>query len=161
MSDAFRGIRDGVKVGETVPWPDGAASAIPEGSIFDLLQIRPTHVGPGAARAEMVLGPRHLNQRGLCQGGVLVALADATAGWATYCLVPEDHAFTTLELHTNLLGRARLGDTLVAVARPVHAGRSTAVLAVEVMRHQQEERDGPDPRLTAMFTCTQLILPPG
>ncbi len=158
MSDVFRRIRDGMTLGETVPWPDDAAATIPEHSIFDVLQIRPTHVGPGAARAEMVLGPQHLNQRGFCQGGVLVTLADATAGWATYCLVPEDCAFTTLEMNTNLLGSARLGDTLVAVARPVHAGRSTAVLAVEVMQRQQEDRRGR--RLTATFTCTQMVLPP-
>jgi 1,4-dihydroxy-2-naphthoyl-CoA hydrolase len=158
MSDVFGAIRDSQDVGEVVPWPDKASATLADGSVFDALEIRPTHVGPGAARAEMVLGPQHLNQRGFCQGGVVVTLADATAGWATYCLVPDEHAFTTLELHTNLIGSARLGDTLVAVARPVHTGRTTAVLAVEVMKLGQENQS--PRRLTAMFTCTQMILPP-
>jgi 1,4-dihydroxy-2-naphthoyl-CoA hydrolase len=159
MSDVFGRVRDDVPAGELVPWP-ADAPALPDGSIFDALQIRPTHLGRGAARAEMVLGPQHLNQRGLLQGGALVTLADATAGWATYCLVPDGFAFTTLELHTNLLGGARPGDPLIAIARTVHAGRRTAVLAVEVMQRAQEERPPPDRRLTAMFTCTQMILPP-
>lgn len=158
MSDVFGRIRDSHEVGQMVPWPDEASSTLPSGSIFDALQVRPTHVGPGAARAEMVLGPQHLNQRGFCQGGVVVTLADATAGWATYCLAPDAHAFTTLEMHTNLLGSARLGDTLVAVARSVHAGRTTAVLAVDVMK-LAHERENPG-RLTATFSCTQMILPP-
>ncbi len=159
MTDVFGRIRDSSGPGELVPWPDEAGQ-MPAGSIFDALQIRPTHVGPGQARAEMALGPQHLNQRGLCQGGAVVTLADATAGWATYCLVPDAHAFTTLELHTNLLSGARLGDTLVALARPVHAGRTTAVLTVEVMQRAEEDRPTGERRLTAMFTCTQLILPP-
>jgi uncharacterized protein (TIGR00369 family) len=159
MSDVFGRIRDEVPVGELVPWP-ADAPALPGGAIFDTLDIRPTHLGRGSARAEMVLGPQHLNQRGLLQGGVLVTLADATAGWATYCLVPDGHGFTTLEVHTNFLGGARLGDPLVAVARTVHAGRRTAVLAVEVMQAAQESRPVADRRLAAMFTCTQMILPP-
>lgn len=157
MSEAFARIRDSGS-GHLAPWP-AEAGDMPEGTIFDALQIRPTHLGRGTARAEMVLGRQHLNQRGLCQGGALVTLADATAGWATYCLVPDDHGFTTLEMHTNLLGSARLGDTLVALARTVHAGRRTAVLEVQVMRQAEERRQAAARRLTANFTCTQLLLP--
>ena len=157
MSDVFGRIRDSGS--DLVPWP-AEAGEMPSGTIFDVLRIRPTHLGRGAARGEMELGPQHLNQRGLCQGGALVTLADAVAGWATYCLVPDGHAFTTLELHTNMLGSARLGDSLVALARTVHAGRRTAVLEVQVMRSTEEDRPAADRRLTANFTCTQLILPP-
>lgn len=160
MSDVFGRLRDSLSKGQMVAWPEEADALIPSGSIFDMLQIRPTHVGPGSARAEMIVDAQHLNQRGFCQGGAIVTLADATAGWATYCLVPDGHAFTTLEVHTNLIGSARKGDVLVALARPVHAGQSTAVLAVEVLRLEQEQLSGPDRRLCAMFTCTQSILAP-
>lgn len=160
MTDVFSRLRDSVPRGGLAPWPPEADVSLPAGSIFDVLAIRPTHVGPGSARAEMLLGRQHLNQRGFCQGGAVVTLADATAGWATYCLVPDGHAFTTLELHTNLVGSAREGDLLVALARPVHAGRSTAVLAVEVMRLDQEKLPPGERRLCAMFTCTQSLLTP-
>jgi uncharacterized protein (TIGR00369 family) len=156
VSDTFGRVRDTAGPGELLPWPPDAQAG-PAGSVFDALEIRPTHVGRGWARAEMVLGPQHLNQRGFCQGGVVVTLADAAAGWATYCLVPDGHAFTTLELHSNLMGSARGGDTLVALARPVHAGRTTAVLTVDVMQRDQEDRPAAERRLTAAFTCTQMI----
>jgi 1,4-dihydroxy-2-naphthoyl-CoA hydrolase len=160
VSDAFGRVRDTAAPGELVPWP-ADAEAVPAGSVFDALDIHPTHVGRGWARAEMRLGPQHLNQRGFCQGGVVVTLADAVAGWATYCLVPDGHAFTTLELHSNLMGSAREGDTLVGLARPVHAGRTTAVLSVDVMQRAQEDRPEDARRLTAAFTCTQMIFTRG
>ncbi len=156
MTDAFGRVRDTAAPGEMVPWPH-EAQAVPPGSVFDTLDIRPTHVGRGWARAQMVLGPQHLNQRGFCQGGVVVTLADAAAGWATYCVVPDGHAFTTLELHSNLMGSEGEGDTLVALARPVHVGRTTAVLSVDVLQLAQEHRPETDRRLTAAFTCTQMI----
>ena len=160
MSDTFGRVRDTAAPGELLPWPPDTQAG-PPGSVFDALEIRPTHVGRGWARAEMVLAPQHLNQRGFCQGGVVVTLADAAAGWATYCLVPDGHAFTTLELHSNLMGSARAGDTLVALARPVHAGRTTAVLAVDVLQIEQEDRPAAERRLVAAFTCTQLIFERG
>lgn len=158
MGNVFAQLRDSLPRGQLVPWPDAAQDAVPKGSIFDVLRIRPTHVGPGAARAEMRVGEQHLNQRGFCQGGAMVTLADATAGWATYCLVPADHRFTTLELHCNLTGSARQGDLLIAVAAPVHSGRSTVVLSVEIARHEEEHMPGEQQRLCAFFTCTQSIL---
>ncbi len=159
MSEAFRRLRESLSIGEMAAWPADTEASQP-GSIFDALAIRPTHLGPGAARAEMVVDAQHLNQRGLCQGGAIVTLADATAAWATYCLVPDGHGFTTLELHTNLIGTARKGDVLVALARSVHAGRSTAVLSVEVLHLAQERLSAPNRRLCAMFTCTQSVLLP-
>jgi 1,4-dihydroxy-2-naphthoyl-CoA hydrolase len=128
---------------------------VPEGCLLDTLGIRLTDVGVGRSRAEMTLGPVHLNQRGLPQGGAFVAFADAVAGWASYGALPAGR-FTTLELKCNLLGRAAVGDTLVGIAAPVHLGRQTLVLEVRVMAAAQES--APRPRLVAAFGCTQLVL---
>jgi len=141
--------------------PDGLApmppelARVPEGCLLDALGIRLTDVGVGRSRAEMTLTPVHLNQRGLPQGGAFVAFADAVAGWASYGALPGGK-FTTLELKSNLLGRASVGDTLVGIAGPVHLGRQTLVLEVRVMPAAQESADRP--RLTAAFSCTQLVL---
>lgn len=128
---------------------------VPEGCLLDILGIRLTHVGKGRSRAEMTLTAAHLNQRGLPQGGALVALADAAAGFASYAALPEG-LFTTLELKTNLLGRSRTGDTLVALCTPVHLGRTTLVLQVDVLTAEQEA--SAPPRLVARFSCTQMVL---
>jgi 1,4-dihydroxy-2-naphthoyl-CoA hydrolase len=144
----------GLPAGELRPVPDELAS-VPPGCLLDTLGIRLTDVGVGRSRAEMALGPVHLNQRGLPQGGAFVVLADAAAGWASYAAVPGGR-FTTLELKCNLLGRASVGDTLVAVTSPVHLGRQTLMFEVRIMAADQEGAERP--RLTAAFSCTQLVL---
>lgn len=132
------------------------AAAVPEGCLLDVLGIRLTHVGRGRSRVAMVVGPEHLNQRGLPQGGALVALADAAAGFASYAALPEG-LFTTLELKCNLLGRAKTGGTLLAVTTPVHLGRTTLVLDVDLFSADQEQTTGRR-RLVARFSCTQMVL---
>lgn len=145
--------------------PDGevavvpaALAATPPGCLLDALGIRLTHVGIGRARAEMAVTSMHLNQRGAPQGGVLVAFADAVAGWASDGALTDGDDYTTLEVKCNLLGRADLGTTLVAVAVPVHLGRRTLVHDVDIFRAEHESGRRPR-RLVAHFSCTQLVLP--
>lgn len=145
-------------VGEVDEVPASYRDTIPHDCLLSLLGIVLTHAGPGAARATMTVDRAHLNQRGVMQGGAVVALADAAAGWATYPAVAEGARFTTLEFKANLLGAGREGDTLTAIARPVHLGRRTMVLDVDVLQADQEERPPDDRRLIARFSCTQMIL---
>ena len=145
--------------GELVPFPPAVMEGVPTGCLLDAFGIVGTHIGPGACRGEMAVADLHLNPRGVMQGGAVVALADAVAGWATYAAVPPGGRFTTLELKANLLGAARSGDLVIAMASPVHLGRTTIVLRVEVYTADQEERSQHDRRLLAAFSCTQLVLP--
>ena len=135
----------------------GRLAAVPAGCLLDTLGMRLTHVGVGRARVEMLVTAAHLNQRGAAQGGVLVALADAAAGWASDTVLSGGDDFTTLEVKCNLLGRAELGTALVAVASPVHLGRRTLVHDVDVFR-AEHETSGSSRRLVAHFSCTQLVL---
>lgn len=136
------------------PVPEPAGS-VPPGCLLDLLGIRLTDVGPGRSRARMRLGDQHLNQRGVPQGGSLVAFADAAAGWASYGALPEGN-FTTVQLGCHFLAAAAPGTELVALAEPVHLGSRMLVLEVRVLPQEQEGADRP--RLAARFTCTQLIV---
>jgi 1,4-dihydroxy-2-naphthoyl-CoA hydrolase len=153
----LHGLVSGAGADSLVAVPPALAS-VPRGCLLDTLGITLTHVGRGRSRAEMVIGPVHLNQRAVPQGGALVSLADAAAGWASYAALPEGR-FTTLELTCNLLGRVEVGTTLVGLAVPVHLGRQTLVLDVEVLRSDQEDTTPPR-RLVARFSCTQLVLSP-
>lgn len=139
----------GAPPGELVPVD--RPPSVPEDCLLARFGMSLTHVGRARARVTMTVAPIHLNQRGAVQAGALVALADATAGWATYAAV-EHGRFTTLELKANLLRNAASGDVLYADARPVHVGRRTAVFDVDVLSAPE--------RLVARFTCTQLILEP-
>lgn len=151
--DLRRAVRH-LAPGEQMDFPTEVRDAIPSGCLLDVLGIEPTHAGPGAATARMRIGEHHLNQTGVAQGGAVAALADAVAGWATFGLLDEGNLFTTLEMHTNLIRAVRPGDTLIAVASPVHTGRTTCVLEVLVSLLE----DGVPTRTVARFSCTQLVL---
>ena len=148
----------GLTPGELGLVPEQLADTVPGDCLLSVLGIELTHAGPGAARATMLVSRTHLNQSGIIQGGAVIALADAAAGWATDLAVPADAGFTTLELKANLLSAGRDGDHLVALARPVHLGRTTVVLDVTVMKAEQEDKTQGEQRLTARFTCTQMVL---
>ena len=134
---------------------DELRATTPPNCLLDVLDIHLTHAGPGAARALMTVREKHLNQAGAVQAGALIALADATAGWAAKTAVPDGQTFTTLELNANLVRPARRGELLEAVASPVQVGRRVMVFQVDVRVHAQEGAEG---KLAASFRCTELVV---
>ncbi|HEX3736133.1 MAG TPA: PaaI family thioesterase, partial [Solirubrobacterales bacterium] len=81
---------------------------------------------------------------------------DTVAAWATFRAIPPGYDFTTIELKLNVFGAGRMGDEIVAEARPLHAGRSTAVIEVRIDRI----RDG-NSKLAANLVVSQFVIPPG
>jgi uncharacterized protein (TIGR00369 family) len=120
------------------------------------LGIEPLEIEDNRAKGRIVVDRRHLHPGGYVHGGVWTGLADTVAAWATFRNIPPGHDFTTIELKLNVFAAGLPGDELVATAEPLHVGRSTAVLKVEVERI----RDGGEPRLAAHFSVTQLVLAP-
>ena len=120
------------------------------------LGIEPLEVGPGRTRGRMLIDRRHLHPGGYVHGGVWTALADTVAAWATFRNIPPGHDFTTIELKLNVFAAGHPGDELIATAEPLHVGRSTAVLQVQIERRPPA---GGEPRLAAHFSVTQFIRP--
>ena len=149
--DLFR-LSEGLGEGEVVDVPAEFSTTIPRDCLLSEFGIELRQIGRGRAHATMTVAKRHLNQRGIAQAGAVVALADATAGWASYSAL-EHGRFTTLNLDMKLLRAARDGDRLVATASPIHLGRSTQVLDV-VVTHSETDK------AIARFTCTQMVLGP-
>lgn len=83
----------------------------------------------------------------------VVALADTCAAIGCGNNVPEGSSFTTIELKSNFMSSARVGDRVVCRCTPVHLGRQTHVWDAEVAN----ESSG---RTMALFRCTQLVLAP-
>jgi 1,4-dihydroxy-2-naphthoyl-CoA hydrolase len=135
--------------------PEDVRSFIP-GTFPGDLGIEPVEISDDHARGRLVVDRRHLHPGGYVHGGVWTALADTVAAWATFRNLPPGHDFTTIELKLNVFAAGLPGDELVAMAVPLHVGRSTAVLRVEVERL----RNGEGPRLAAHFAVTQLVLAP-
>lgn len=83
----------------------------------------------------------------------IVALADTCAAIGCGNNIPEGSSFTTVELKSNFLTSARVGERVVCRCTPAHLGRQTQVWDAEITN----ETTG---RKMALFRCTQLVLAP-
>lgn len=127
--------------------------ALSRGHFPELVGMEVTEMDEATLRAELELRPEHLAPNGYLHAGVVVTLADTTAGYGCIANLPETAiGFTTLELKTNFLRTAREG-VLTCEARAAHLGRTTQIWDATVAT-----RD--DPRPLALFRCTQLVLYP-
>lgn len=83
---------------------------------------------------------------------VVIALADTLCAYGAGEARPKDsESFTTVELKTNFLGTAAVGEVIHGEATPVHLGRTTQVWDAFVVNEATR-------RKIAVFRCTQLIL---
>jgi uncharacterized protein (TIGR00369 family) len=121
------------------------------------LGIEPLEIDDSGAVGRLVVDERHLHPGGYVHGGVWTALGDTVAAWATFRNIPEGHDFTTIELKLNVFTASLPGDELTARARPLHVGRSTAVIEVGIDR---EPAGGGETRLAANLIVTQFVLAP-
>jgi uncharacterized protein (TIGR00369 family) len=125
------------------------------GSFPGDLGIEPLEIEDSYARGRIVVDRRHLHPGGFVHGGAWTAIGDTVAAWATFRNIPPLHDFTTIELKLNVFGSGLLGDEIVAVATPLHVGRTTVVIEVRIERI----RDA-DSKLAANLIVTQFVLPP-
>ncbi len=85
-------------------------------------------------------------------GGVLSTLMDTAMGSAVFTRLPDETAYTTLELKVNFIRPVPMdGETLTCEARAVHVGRRTATAEARI--------SDPGGRLIAHGSCTCLVLP--
>jgi len=83
----------------------------------------------------------------------VIALADTCAAIGCGNNIPEGSSFTTIELKTNFLSSARVGERVVCRCTPAHLGRQTHVWDAVVTN----DTTG---RTMALFRCTQMVLAP-
>ncbi|MGI9600895.1 MAG: PaaI family thioesterase [Acidimicrobiales bacterium] len=81
----------------------------------------------------------------------IISLADTLCAIGCGENIDEGQSFTTIELKTNFLSSARVGEQVVGEATPVHVGGRTHVWDVVVTN----ETTG---RIMALFRCTQMVL---
>ena len=80
---------------------------------------------------------RHRQQDNYIHAGVIATMADHTAGYAAFSLVPEDHRILTIEFKINFLQPA-YGHTLICKSRILREGGQILVGESEVF----DQRDG-------------------
>ncbi len=110
------------------------------------------------AAPELVLG--HIDVTGTLIAGTgflfapaIIALADTCAAIGCGANIPAGASFTTIELKSNFLASARVGERVSCRCTPAHVGRQTHVWDAVVTN----ETTG---RTIALFRCTQMVLLP-
>jgi len=81
----------------------------------------------------------------------IIALADTCAAIGCGNNIPAGASFTTIELKTNFLSSAAVGERVTCRCTPVHLGGRTHVWDAEVTNESTQ-------RTIALFRCTQMVL---
>jgi uncharacterized protein (TIGR00369 family) len=110
------------------------------------------------AGADLVLGHIDVTETLIAGTGFLfapaiIALADTCAAIGCGANIPQGASFTTIELKSNFLASARIGERVTCRCTPAHLGRQTHVWDAVVTN----ETTG---RTIALFRCTQMVLLP-
>jgi uncharacterized protein (TIGR00369 family) len=108
------------------------------------------------AGSDLVVGhidvtPNLIAGTGFLFAPAVVALADTCAAIACGANIGPDESFTTIELKSNFLSSAKVGERITCRCTPAHRGRQTHVWDCTVTN----ETTG---RTMALFRCTQMIL---
>jgi 1,4-dihydroxy-2-naphthoyl-CoA hydrolase len=122
-----------------------------------LLNITITELTAERVEAAITVQSVHLAPTGYLHAGTAVTLADTACGYG--CLTsppPNKSGFTTIELKSNHLATARVGEQLHVIATPLHQGSTTQVWDAAVIATAPD--DPANPRKIAVFRCTQMLL---
>lgn len=107
----------------------------------------------GWAQSSVEITETHSQQDDFVHAGVMATMADHTAGYAAFSVVPEDSRILTLEFKINFL-RPAIGARLICRAQVVKEGKNILVGDSEVY----SERDGIE-KLAAKALVTLMAVP--
>jgi uncharacterized protein (TIGR00369 family) len=103
----------------------------------------------GVAVVDMTPSVDMANSMGFVHGGMISALADSAMGRSLRTIKPGVVRSMSFDLKLSFISAAKVGETLRATGRVVHAGRRTAVTECRV--------EGPNGRLVATASGTFAI----
>jgi len=95
------------------------------------LGLVPVSLEPGAFVTRLKLQKHHLQQDGFAHAGLIATMADHTAGYASFSLVPEGRRILTIEYKINYLQPAS-GEYLECHGHVTKPGKSILFTEAEV-----------------------------
>ena len=108
------------------------------------------------ATADRVVGHIDVTENLIAGTGYLfapavIALADTCAAIGCRANISDSETFTTIELKSNFVSSAQIGERVVCRCTPAHLGRQTQVWDATVTNDSTG-------RTMALFRCTQMVL---
>ena len=113
------------------------------------LGLETIETGEGTATVDMKATEDMANYSGFVHGGMISTLADSAMGRSVRTIKPGVVRAMSFDLKLNFITVAKIGETLRATARVVHAGRRTVVTECRV--------EGPDGKLVATASATFAV----
>lgn len=110
------------------------------------------HMERGYLESRLKIQNRHRQQDNYIHAGVIATMADHTAGYAAFSLVPEDYRILTIEFKINFLEPA-YGHALVCRSRILREGGQILVGESEVF---DQRKDGEKLIAKAMVTLRSI-----
>ena len=101
--------------------------AIATSRAWTWLGIELVETGEGFATVEMTAKEEMANSAGFVHGGLISALADSAMGRSLRTVEPGVARAMSFDLKVSFINAAKVGETLRATGRVVHAGRRTMV----------------------------------
>ncbi len=97
-------------------------------------------IKPGTITYHFTVEERHLSSPGICHGGIISALMDASLGMAALSrAAEEDKVCSTVEFKTNFIAPARLGDKIIAHAELDFQGKNLMVSSCSIYKDSDKE----------------------
>ena len=109
---------------------DALAEAFRSGFV-DLCRIQVDVIRRGYLQSSMTVGPEHLQQDGVVHAGAISTMADHSAGYAAFTVLPEDYQLLTVEYKINFFRPVR-GETVICRSRVLKEGLRILVAESEV-----------------------------
>jgi len=88
-------------------------------------------VEEGYFESRLWLRDDHKQQDGFVHAGVIATIADHTAGYSAFTLIPEDHRILTIEFKINYLKPA-IGEEIVCRSKVINSGRKIILSESEI-----------------------------
>jgi uncharacterized protein (TIGR00369 family) len=114
--------------------------------------FKAVHFQKGYLMSRLKVLTRHRQQDNYIHAGVIATMADHTAGYAAFSLVPEDHRILTIEFKINFLQPA-YGNVLLCKSRILREGGQILVGESEVF---DQRADGEELVAKAMVTLRSI-----
>ena len=124
--------------------------ALPYPHIAETLDFSIVEIEPGKATFQGTPQLKHYNPLGTVHGGWYATLLDSALGCAVHTMMPPGRAYTTAELHVNLVRAITPKVERVRVeGKVLHCGRQLATAEARML--------GPDGKLYAHASTTCLV----
>lgn len=102
-------------------------------TMMETLKIEFIETDEPTLEMTMPVGKFNSQTMGVLHGGATIALAETAAGVASNLMCTEDESCYGIQISANHISSAQQGETVKAIAKPIHIGRSTHVWVVDII----------------------------